>query len=366
VLAIGAELLFAALQRSVTPRGLKLTDHDPSHRRKHMRSRTVVALLAMSLPFGLIACGGSDSGGSSAAPAQSTTTPQKPAGAIIKVNPANAKRPTITVGSKNFTENLILAEIYAQALKAAGYNVKTQLNIGAEQIALKALKSSRIDAYPEYTGTIVTAFCQLKDKNVSRDPDQVYALAKSCIATQGIAALPRAPFTNSNGFAVTQQKAQELGGIRKLSDLAGKSQSLTISGPSECAQRTDCLLGLQQVYGLKFKKFLSVDISKRHDVIKSGQTDVGEVFTTDGQIKAENEVLLEDDRQLFPPYNGTLLTRLGSGSKYGPDFVGTIQDVQKGLTTPVIQELNSRVDIDKSKVADVATQYLKEAGFLSQ
>jgi glycine betaine/choline ABC-type transport system substrate-binding protein/ABC-type proline/glycine betaine transport system permease subunit len=370
LLAIAAELTFAALQRAVTPRGLKLS-HDPttpSRRNRRMRSRSVLALLAIGLTLGLAACGDDDSSDSgstnSSGAAASTTSTQAADSKVIQSNAENGSKPTITIGSKNFTENIILGEIYAQALKAAGYKVKKQLNLGSEQIALKAVKSGRVDAYPEYTGTVVTSFCKIKDADVSHDPDEVYTQAKDCMAEDGVTALKQSPFTNSNGFAVTQEKAAELGNITKLSDLKGKSEKLRVSGPPECQQREDCLLGLQKVYGLKFKKFVSIDIAKRHEVIKNGQTDVGEVFTTDGQIKADNLVLLQDDMQLFPPYNSTLLAKTTAVDKAGADFTTTVDAVTAGLTTPVMQELNSRVDLDKEKPATVAGEYLKEAGYV--
>jgi glycine betaine/choline ABC-type transport system substrate-binding protein/ABC-type proline/glycine betaine transport system permease subunit len=370
LLAIAAELTFAALQRAVTPRGLKLSNDPttPSRRNRRMRSRSVLALLAIGLTLGLAACGDDDSSSSgstnSSGAAASTTSTQAADSKVIQSNPENGSKPTITIGSKNFTENIILGEIYAQALQAAGYKVKKQLNLGSEQIALKAVKSGRVDAYPEYTGTVITSFCKVKDADVSHDPDEVYTQSKDCLAKQGITALKQSPFTNSNGFAVTQEEAKKLGNITKLSDLKGKAQDLRVSGPPECQQREDCLLGLEKTYGLKFKKFVSIDIAKRHEVIKNGQTDVGEVFTTDGQIKADNLVLLQDDMQLFPPYNSTLLAKTSVVDAEGPDFTKTVDAVTAGLTTPVMQELNSRVDLDKEKAATVASEYLKEAGFV--
>jgi glycine betaine/choline ABC-type transport system substrate-binding protein/ABC-type proline/glycine betaine transport system permease subunit len=369
LLAIAAELLFAALQRAVTPRGLKLsqTNTTPSRRNRRMRSRSVLALLLLVLTVGLAACGSDDdnSSGSADTGADTATTTAPAADTkTIAANPDNGSKPTITIGSKNFTEQFILGEIYAQALKAAGYKVKKQLNLGSEQIALKALKAGRVDAYPEYTGTILTSFCKVKDKDVSHDAAQAYTQAKDCMAKDGITAEEPTPFTDSNGFAVTQATAKKLGNITTLSDLKDKASTLTVSGPPECQQRTDCLLGLEQVYGLKFKKFLSIDLAKRHEVIKNGQTDVGEVFTTDGQIKADNLVLLKDDKQLFPPYNATLLAKTSVADAAGPDFAKTVNLVTAGLTLPVMQELNSRVDLDKEKPAAVATEYLKEAGYL--
>jgi glycine betaine/choline ABC-type transport system substrate-binding protein/ABC-type proline/glycine betaine transport system permease subunit len=365
LLAIAAEVIFAGIQRAVTPRGLKLSQkRTPTRRNRHMRSRSVLALLAVVFAFGLAACGSDDnssststSGGGSAA---TTATDSK----AIQKNAANGSKPTITIGSKNFTEQFILGEIYAQALQAAGYKVKKQLNLGSEQIALKALKGGQVDAYPEYTGTILTSFCKVKDQAVPHDPGQAYDQAKACMAKEGITAMAASPFTDSNGFAVTQAMAQKLGNITTLSDLKDKASKLTVSGPPECQQRTDCLLGLEKVYGLKFKKFLSIDLAKRHEVIKNGQTDVGEVFTTDGQIKADNLVLLKDDKQLFPPYNAALLAKSSVASDAGPDFQKTVDTVTQGLTLPVMQELNSRVDLDKETPAKVAGEYLKEAGYV--
>ena len=369
VLAIAAELLFAALQRAVTPRGLKVSqekNHHPSRRNRRMRSRSVLALLALALALGLAACGSddnnnNDTGSGSAA---GTATTQTANSKVIKANAENGSKPTITIGSKNFTEQFVLGEIYAQSLKAAGYKVKKQLNLGSEQIALKALKSGRVDAYPEYTGTILTSFCKVKDTAVPHDPAQAFDQAKACMAKEGITAEAASPFTDSNGFAVTQAMATKLGNVTKLSDLKSKAPTLTISGPPECQQRTDCLLGLKSVYGLNFKKFLSIDLAKRHEVIKNGQTDVGEVFTTDGQIKADNLVLLKDDKQLFPPYNASLLAKTSVADAAGPAFQKTIDTVTKGLTLEVMQELNSRVDLDKETPAKVAGEYLSEAGYM--
>lgn len=369
LLAIGAELLFSALQRAVTPRGLKLSQETPTPRRiRRMRSRSVLALLVLVLAtFGLAACGSDDNNSSTGSTQSSGSATQSAAGDTANTivnNPDNASKPTITIGSKNFTEQFILGEIYAQALQAAGYKVKKQLNLGSEQIALRALDAGRVDAYPEYTGTILTSFCKIKDADVSHDPDAAYTQAKDCMAKKNITAYKQSPFTDSNGFAVTQETAQKLGNITKLSQLKDKAPTLKVSGPPECQQRVDCLLGLERTYGLHFKKFVSIDIAKRHEVIKNGQTDVGEVFTTDGQIKAQNEVLLQDDKQLFPPYNAVLLATSKVADASGPDFAKTINLVTSGLTLPVMQELNSRVDLDKQTPAAVAKEYLTEGHYI--
>jgi glycine betaine/choline ABC-type transport system substrate-binding protein/ABC-type proline/glycine betaine transport system permease subunit len=357
-LAVAAELLLATAQRGITPRGLKL---ERPMRRSRMKFRTAMPAVVAALALGIAACGDDEDEPSGAA---QTTATQAAESKLIERNPENTSKPAITVGSKNFTEEFILGEIYAQALKAAGYKVKKQLNLGSEQIALKAVKSGRVDGYPEYTGTALTSFFKVKTDDVPKDAQQAYQQAKAEFAKQGIVAFAPTPFTDSNGFAMTREGAQKAGGATKLSDLAEEAGSLTLSGPPECAQRTDCKLGLEQVYGLKFKKFTSIDLAKRHEVLKSGQADVGLVFTTDGQIKAENLVLLQDDKQLFPPYNVSFVVRQKAVDDAGPEMQTVIERVQEGLTTEVMQELNSRVDLDKEKPEAVAEAYLRESGYI--
>ena len=127
-----------------------------------MRTRTALPAVLAALCLGLAACGDDedDDGGGSAR----ATTTEAQAIEVITGNADNASKPRLTIGSKNFTEEFILGEIYAQALEAAGYKVKKQLNLGSEQIALKALKSGRVDAYPEYTGTALTSLLQGEDR----------------------------------------------------------------------------------------------------------------------------------------------------------------------------------------------------------
>ena len=315
------------------------------------------ALAALIVAVGIAACGSSSDNTT-----ESTSSGGSKSAQVIQSNPANNKV-TVTIGSKNFTEEFILGNIYAQALKAAGYNVKTQLNLGSEQIALKALKSGQINAYPEYTGTALTSFFKVKTADIPADPTKAYDQTKAEFTKEGITALPPTPFTDSNAVAVTPATAKKLS-LKNISDLKAKAGTLTLAGPPECRQREDCLLGLQQTYGLKFKSFTPVDPSLRHEVLQKGQADASIVFTTDGQIKANKEVVLGDDQNIFPPYNITLLVNDKVLQKAGPDFAKTVALVQKGMTTPVMQELNSRVDLDKQKPAAVATEYLKESGYI--
>ena len=195
------------------------------------------------------------------------------------------------------------------------------------------------------------------------DEGEAFDEAKAGFEEKNLTALPPTPFVSSNEVGVTKETADKLG-LKTISDLEGKSQDLTLYGSPECRQRLDCKLGLEQVYGLKFKKFVPVDLALRHEVLKKGQADVSIVFTTDPQNKREGFVLLEDDKGMFPPYNSTLVVRNDVIEKAGPDLESTVELVNEGLTDEVMQELNARVDLDKSTPEDVAGQYLEESGLI--
>jgi glycine betaine/choline ABC-type transport system substrate-binding protein len=318
----------------------------------------MIALAAVGLVgTGLAACGddNKDKGGGGKSAGGANV-------GVIKKNPANSGK-TIMVGSKNFTEEFILGNIYAQALKAAGYTVKTQLNLGTEQIAHRALKSGQIDAYPEYTGTSLTSFFNVKIADVPKDPDKAYQQTKGFYAKEGITALPPTPFNDSQAVGMTKKEASSLG-VKTVSDLKPKAKDIVFAGTPECKQRVDCLLGLQQVYGLKFKKFTPVDIAQRYKAADSGQAQLIEIFTTDGQLAGGKYVVLTDDKKIFPIAQVSLGVRDSVLIGSGPDLTKVVEQVQRGMTTEVMQELNSRVDIDKQEPKDVASEYLKETGLV--
>jgi osmoprotectant transport system substrate-binding protein len=323
------------------------------------KHRLFVLLMLLVAALAVAGCGDDDDdddGGGGGA-----STSEQAAGQIQK-DDANSSV-DVTIGSKNFTEQKVLGEIYAQALEAAGYTVKTELNLGDEKTALKALEGGQISAYPEYTGTALLSFFGYQADELPSDENEAYQLAKEGFAKKNLTALEPTPFVSSNEVAVTKETADKLG-LKKISDLEGKSQDLTLYGTPECRQRLDCLLGLEQVYGLKFKKFVPVDIALRHEVLSKGQADVSIVFTTDPQNKREGFVLLEDDKGMFPPYNSTLVVRDDVLKKAGPDFDATVALATKGLTDEVMQELNARVDLDKETPEAVAGQYLEESGLV--
>jgi osmoprotectant transport system substrate-binding protein len=328
-------------------------------------SRILLLLLLLACSSVLLACGDDEDtdGGGGGSPS-TTEEPADSSAGQIQRNDANAEV-ELTIGSKNFTEQKVLGEIYAQGLEAAGYTVQTDLNLGDENTALAAVKGGEISAYPEYTGTALLSFFNKKADQLPKDPQAAYEEAKKGFEADGLTAFPPTPFTSSNEVAVTKETADELG-LTTISDLEGKSEDLTLFGSPECRQRLDCLLGLQEVYGLEFRKFTPVDIAQRHEVLTSGRADVSIVFTTDPQIQREQEVLLEDDQGMFPPYNSMLVMKQETADQAGPDLEKTITLLQDQLTDENMQELNARVDLDKKDPATVAKEYLTETGLISE
>jgi len=319
------------------------------------RVRLLFALFAaLVLALGVAACGGDDDdegdGGDTSAN-------------LIEENPDN-NGVQVTVGSKNFTEQYILGEIYAQGLEAAGYDVKKQLNLGSEVIALKALEDGEVDAYPEYTSTALTSFFDTPPEDVPADAQAAFEDSQQEFEDKGLTAFPPTPFSSANAVGLLSSTAEDLG-VSTISDLEGKSEDLTLYGSPECRQRVDCLVGLEDNYGLQFKSFTPVDIALRYEVLDKGQADLSILFTTDAQLsESDKYTILEDDKGLLPAGNVLFVARTETVDDAGPDFGDVVESVQSNLTLEVMQELNARVDIDKEEPAQAAEEYLKEFGYI--
>lgn len=310
-------------------------------------------LLALLLSLGVAACGSSN---------DESTGEEEGAGAIV-ANPENGKV-TLTIGSKNFPEQEILGEIYAQALEAAGYKVKSALNLGSETVAHKAVQTGQISGYPEYASTALTSFFGVEPEEVPAEAGPAAQKAKEEFEKEGLTSFPPTPFASANAVGTLKKTAEERG-LETISDLEGQSEEMSLSGSPECRQRIDCLAGLEKFYGLKFKSFTPVDIGLRYTVLEKGQSELSILFTTDPQLAAEKDkfVILEDDKEVFPAGNVIFVSKQSTVEKAGPDYEKTIVQVQKGLTLPVMQELDARVELEKQSPAKAAAAYLKEAGY---
>lgn len=268
--------------------------------------------------------------------------------------------PTITVGSTNFSEQLILGEIYAQALEANGYPVERAFNLGNREVVNPALKSGEIDLLAEYTGTLLT----FEGGTSSTDSEQTHADLVAAIADDGLVALDYAPAQDKNGIVVTQETASTLG-LSKVSDLEQYNGTLVFGGPAECPDREFCLIGLQDVYNLDFAEFKPLDPGGALTVaaLEGGEIDVALLFTSDGVIAQKGFVLLEDDKLLQPAENIVPVVRKEIVDAYGSEFENLVNSVSAKITTSGLSDLNKRYNIDAEDADVLAKDWLDQNGF---
>ncbi|MDQ6942656.1 MAG: quaternary ammonium transporter [Candidatus Eremiobacteraeota bacterium] len=267
---------------------------------------------------------------------------------------------SVTIGSKNFTEELILGELYAQSLEHAGIAVTRKLNLGTTDIAMAALQRGEIDLYPEYTGTALLNVLKLPPDG---DAKRVYRDVKAAYEKQfGLIWLGPAPMNDTQALATTQAIAGREA-VSKLSDLAPKAAELRLGAVPEFLKRADGLPGLQKRYGgFRFKQVKIVDNGLKYQALEHGDVDVILAFTTEGNLKANNLVVLEDDKHLFPPDQVAPVARKAVVDAK-PALVKALDALAPLLTDDVMQNLNLQVDgPQKREPADVARDFLKQHG----
>jgi osmoprotectant transport system substrate-binding protein len=274
--------------------------------------------------------------------------------------------PAITVGSKNFTEQFILGELYAQTLEANGFTVKRQLNLGSEQIADGALQDGQIDFYPEYTGTALVAILGYKGENPPT-PEATYEEARSRYAERNPVdtMLQYADFNNNYGIFVRRDVADEMG-LRTLDDLAKAAPELTFATFSEFQDRDDGYPNMVKNYpGLNdFKDtIVANDLGLRYQGVENGEADVGVGFLTDGQLTSSKLAVLEDEKSIWPFYNPAPVVRSDVLEK-NPEVEDILNSVTKTLNVDNIRELNGRVDMNQEDPEDVAKDFLQQQGLI--
>jgi len=263
---------------------------------------------------------------------------------------------SIRVGSKNFTESFVIAEIYAQTLEKSGMTVERHLNLGSVQIALAALQHGDIDLYPEYTGT---ALIDVLHHAPMRDAQAIYRTVAEAYARQyDLRWLTASPMNDSQALATTQSIANQYK-LRTLSDLARTAPSLRLATIPEFMSRPDALPGLQKAYGgFQFKSVTAYDIGLKYEALLHGQADVATAFTTDGQIGAFNLVVLEDDKHFWPAYNVAPVVR-NAALRAHPAIATALNRISPFITDVEARQMNYAVDHDKRDPADVAADFLK-------
>lgn len=265
--------------------------------------------------------------------------------------------PTITIGSANFSESALVAEIYAQALEADGYPIDRNLNVGNREIYWQALESGDLGLIPEYIGTLLTFL----GGTSSPDSGATYDALVEATGAVDVVVFEPAPAQDKNGFVVTQETADELG-VEKVSDLEQYNGTLTLGGPPECPEREFCLVGLEGVYGLDFTEFKALDPGGPLTVaaLEGGEIDVGLLFTSDGVIAAKGFVLLDDDKALQPAENIAPVLRKEIADAYGDDLRDRLGAVSEVLTTQELILLNKAVGADGEDPDKVAADWLAE------
>ena len=270
----------------------------------------------------------------------------------------------IKVGSKDFTEEFIVGEMYALMLENEGFKVERKLNLGGTPIAQAAITKGDIDLYPEYTST---GLLTVLKKDPIADPAQILSTVKSEYEQQfKLTWLTPSPFNDTNGLATTKEIADKYG-IKTYSDLATKAPELRLGGPAEFAERPDGIKGLQKAYGgFQFKEFKQLGTGPlRYDGLKNGDIDVVVVFTTDARIASDKLVVLQDDKTFYPIYNIAPVVRQDT-LQSNPKIADALNKLAPLLTDDVIAGLNAQVDIDKKEFAAVAKAFLDSAGLLKK
>lgn len=283
-------------------------------------------------------------------------------GAAAQGTPAAGTGGPVRIGSKDFTEELLLGEMYALLLEDAGLPVERRLNLAGTQVAHEALVSGEIDLYPEYTGTGYLFILAIDDND--KDPPAVYEkTAAEYRSRWNLVWLEPAPMNDTNAIACTQETAQA-NELVTLSDLAAAAPNIRFAAIPDFEQRPDGLAGLKQAYGgFEFKTLTVYDPGLKYRAITGGQADCVIAFSTDGQISAYNLVLMVDDKGLWPPYQVAPVVRAAVLDAY-PQIEDSLNRLAPLITNDVISGLNWQVDGDKQEYADVAREFLQEQGLI--
>jgi osmoprotectant transport system substrate-binding protein len=308
-----------------------------------MNLRRTIAVAGISLASLLLAaCGGS--AGDPLAQSSSSGSPSGASGAPV------------VVGSADFTESTVLAELYAQALTAKGVQASVKPSIGSREVYLKALEDGSISIVPEYTGNLLLNYDKKATATTAEEVEQ--ALPK--VLPPAFKLGTPADAADQDVYVVTKDFSEK-NGVTSLADLKKVSADSVLGGPSTLATRAYGVPGLESVYGAKFKEFKPYDAAPvRSRDLNDGKIQVGEFFSTEAVIPANGYVALKDPQAMILPQNVVPLMR--SEVATNTTAAAALDGVQKALTTEELTTLNKKVDVDKEDANDVAAEWLKSKG----
>ena len=276
---------------------------------------------------------------------------------------SSSPKGTITIASFNFSESIILAHIYGDALKNKGYTIKYRDKLGNREIVEPALESGQIDLYAGYAATDLNFVDKRQGVALEAGTDAQANVEKlnARLSSKGIKALDPSPAVDQNAFAVTKAEADQ-NHLTKLSDVSSVASGWILGGPPECPQRPFCKPGLEQTYGLHFKDFKALDAGGplTYAAFKSGAINIGLVFSSDGGISANNLVVLQDDKHLQQADNIVPLIRSAVNNA---EVTSLLNSIDAKLNTPDLTAMNKSADVDKQDPADVAATWVKDHGF---
>jgi osmoprotectant transport system substrate-binding protein len=265
----------------------------------------------------------------------------------------------ITVGSFDFAESVLLAEIYSQALEGAGFTVERAFELGPREFVAPAMSVGLIELVPEYAGS-AAAFLHRSEPTDPNDGRDTYARLIDVLDGRPITALVPSPAKNANAFVVAKATAEQLG-LVELSDVAAVADELVFGGPPECQRRALCLVGLERMYDIEFGTVVGLPAGPLiEQALRDGGIDVGLMFTSDAAMLSGDFVELRDDRGLQPAENITPLIRDEVLDRWGDDVVDPVDAVSVRLTTAALRQLNAEVGDDTARVAAVASVWLTE------
>jgi osmoprotectant transport system substrate-binding protein len=304
--------------------------------------RRVLFLLVVMSALVAAGCGGDDEDGGEAAPATTEA----------------AEQPAIVLGTKNFTEQFILGELYRQALEAKGYEVELKSNIGSTEIIDTALTSGEINFYPEYTGTALTVV--FGEEGSGPTAEETYDQAKELYEARGQTLLDLTPFSDSDAIAVLKETADEHG-LQAVGDLT-KVPNLRLGGQPEFRTRTQGLPGLRENYGITEVEFVPFAGISPYEALDQGKVDAAAIFSTDPPLASGKYVVLEDTEAQFGFQNVAPVVDQELVDALGQEFVDAVNAVTALLTEEAIIAMNSAVAIDQEPAADVAGEFLEANG----
>ena len=307
---------------------------------KNVVKKGIVLLFTASLILVLGACGGKSAGSGGAAQAEA----------------GSAGTRSVIVGSKDFTENEIVAEIYALALEDAGFTVERKMNI-AGSVVHTSITSAEIDIYPEYTGTGLITILGME---ALTDQDAVYNSVKEAYNERfNITWLDYAEANDGQGLFISKKASDEYG-ITNISQLQANADKLRFCSQGEFDEREDGIPGLTKLYGeFNWKSSKIYDNGLKWEVVDNDEADVATAYTTEARLtETDKFVLLEDDKHMWPPYNLAPIVRNEVLEKY-PEIADILNKVSAALDTETITKLNAQVDIEGEEYEDVALDFYK-------